>query len=129
MSKEGGLIALPSFFVYLTSRYESPILELGLKMCKRRKKVAEVKTLHDGMLQLPKTWLESVGLKENDPVIVDYQETQLIVKPLSEAETARKRLILHLGLPVGSLKDQSLNPDEPITIHDEIGKGLYEDID
>jgi len=86
-------------------------------------------TLQNGSLPLPPELLEQLGVGENDPVLVDCFNGELTVKSLSRAELAHERLLAHLRLPVGALAHLIEQPSKPVTIEDELGGDIYDDID
>ncbi|MCS7264399.1 MAG: AbrB/MazE/SpoVT family DNA-binding domain-containing protein [Armatimonadetes bacterium] len=86
--------------------------------------------LRNGSLTLPKEFLEALGLKGNEILVVKVIDGQIVLQPLYQVSTERRqKLIEQLNLPVGSLAHQVPQPENSITIEEELGGEIYGDID
>ena len=88
--------------------------------------MAEIMTLPEtGLLVSPKM-LEPLGLHPGDPVVIAVEKDRVTIAPVP-IDAATQKLLDHLRLPAGALKHRAVNPDDRISLEDEIGGSIYDD--
>jgi len=88
--------------------------------------MAEIMTLPEAGLLVSPKMLEPLGLHPGDPVAIEIEKNRMTIAP-AQLDLATLNLLELLRLPGGSLKDRALNPDEQISLEDEIGGSIYDD--
>ena len=88
--------------------------------------MTEIIELKKKGIYLRRKFLEQLGLKTGDRVIIEVKPKSVEVVPLTHNQATLK-LLERLSLPAGALKNKAENPDARIDLQDEIGGDIYDE--